>query len=192
MINNKELLEGAGKMDLIKIYSDFNGVLNINESDLTVTASVKTANSEFLARKNKITWNPETISLLQDLLGTGFYSFLWHTTWNDAGNIKNAADLVGLTGLHDYSKANLNRNAKNRKEWTKWKAESIIKDQAENPMPFIWIDDNAPIYWADYVQGNVRSPSLVVTTDSKKGLSNEEILKIVEWSQNQLRKTLAV
>jgi len=175
-------------MKPITIYSDFDGVYNISQSDDTVTATIQTENSEFLARKSKITWNPEIVELLKDLLKTDIYDFVWHTTWNHAGNIRTAANIMGLEGVETYSPISLNGGAKSRKEWTSWKAKSIVEDQAANPRPFIWIDDSAPIYWGDHVQGHSKAPSLVLIPNSKKGLCKEEILKIVDWTEEQLKK----
>lgn len=170
-------------MKPIAIYSDFDGVYNVSPSKSTVTATIQPENSEFLARKSKITWEPEIVELLQDLLATDLYDFIWHTTWNHAGNIKNAANIMGLEGVETYSPVSLNRGARSRKEWTSWKAKSIVEDQTANPRPFIWIDDSAPIYWGDHVQGHVKSPSLVIIPNSKQGLTKDEILKVVEWTE---------
>lgn len=173
-------------MKPITIYSDFDGVYNIHQSSSTMTETIETENSEFLARKSQITWNPEIIQILKELLDTNIYDFVWHTTWNHAGNIRSAANIIGLDGVETYSPAVLNGEAKSRKEWTSWKAKSIVEDQTINPRPFIWIDDSAPIYWGDHVQGHVKSPSLVIIPDSKTGLSKKDLLKIVDWTDKQL------
>lgn len=173
------------------IYSDFDGVYNIPESPLTVTAKVFTKNSEFLARKKKISWNPDSVGLLSQLLDTDLFNFIWHSTWNDAGNIQHAAEVMGLEGLDKYSDSNLNKLARNRREWTRWKAEKIIADQSVNSVPFIWIDDNAPAYWEDYVKGHVRAPSLIIKPNSKTGISKSDYKRIVEWSMDQMAKTAA-
>lgn len=168
--------------DQIVIYSDFDGVYNIPESPQTVTAAVATQHSKYLARKNTIAWNPGTVAMLRQLLGAGDFQFIWHTTWNHGGNIRLAAEAMGLPQLMDHTRALLNDRAPNRKEWTRWKAESIIQDQEANPRPFIWIDDKAPIFWEDHVKGHTRAPSLVVKTNSRDGLLPEDFIRIIDWT----------
>lgn len=175
-------------MSFFNIYADFDGVFNVTPSKETVSADIATENSEFLARKDQISWNPKIVGSFKQLLETGLYDFMWHTTWNHGSNIKNAADLMGLDNIHAHSVATLNKEARNRKEWTSWKADAIIENQILNPKPFIWIDDSAPIYWEDYVRGSVPSSSLVLIPKSRVGLSEAEILKIIDWSSEQLKQ----
>lgn len=174
-------------MSLFRIYSDFDGVFNVSQTSETMKAAIETENSEFLSRKDRIIWNPAIVESFKQLLDTGFYDFVWHTTWNHGGNIKNAADLMGLDNIHNHSVTALNKEARNHKEWTSWKAEAIIEDQMKDPMPFIWIDDSAPLYWEDHVRGHTRESSLVIIPRSKFGLSKEHILEIVDWTSEQLK-----
>lgn len=168
-------------MGKIAFYSDFDGVYNIPISSATKSATVKTNNSDFLKPESVISWNHEVVEMLIELLDTGLYDFMWHTTWNDGGNIVFAAETLGITH-NKYSLSKLNNQAQGKKEWTAWKAEHIIEDQTNNPRPFIWIDDSAPDFWEDHVKGHTREKSLIIRTNGRIGLTKEDIVKIIDWT----------
>lgn len=170
-------------MTTVAWYSDFDGVFNISKNNPTVvTADVATEGSEFLSKYSDVTWDPEILDLFRAVVVAGKYDFSWLTTWNDAGSILRAAEAMGLHELYEYAPANLNRDARSKKEWTQWKAEFIIADQRNNPRPFIWIDDDAPTYWEDYVRGNTLAPSKIIKTSSRRGLARKDLANIIDWT----------
>lgn len=170
----------------IVIYSDFDGVFNISDSSATASATIETENSHFLRNKDSISWNPEVVKSMSELLDTGLYDFVWHTTWNDGSNIIKASEIMGFENLTRHTEAILNQNAGSKQEWTRWKAEYIIKDQAENPRPFIWIDDLAPFFWGDYIRGNFRELPLIIHTNGRVGLTKRDIVKIIDWTKERV------
>ena len=173
-------------MSEIAWYSDFDGVFNIpKSSSQVVTANVLTKNSKFLKKHTDISWNPEILSIFMELIDTGKYDFTWLTTWNDAGNIRLAVEAMGIQELHDHVPANLNKDARGKREWTRWKAQTIIDDQKNNPRPYIWVDDDAPTFWEDYVRGHTLAPSLIIKTHGRKGLTKKDLIKIIDWSITQ-------
>lgn len=174
----------------IAIYSDFDGVFNISDSSATASATIETTDSHFLRNKDSINWSPEIVKSMNELLATGLYDFIWHTTWNDGGNILKAAEIMGFEGAMKHTDAVLNQNAGSKMEWTRWKAEYIIADQAENPRPFIWIDDLAPYFWGDHIRGSFRHLPLIIHTNGRVGLTNKDIVKIIDWTQKQLNQGL--
>lgn len=169
----------------IVIYSDFDGVFNISDSSAKSSAIVST-NSAVLAEELEIMWNAEVVKSMSELLDTGLYEFVWHTTWNDGGSIVEAAKAMGLESFVDHTEAVLNTRAKNKMEWTQWKAEHIIADQKVNPRPFIWIDDSAPFFWGDYIRGSFRELPLIIHTNGRVGLTKEDIVKIIDWTQKKV------
>lgn len=172
----------------IVIYSDFDGVFNVPDSSATASATIDTSDSEILRKQGNISWNPEVVKSMSELLETGLYDFIWHTTWNDGGNIVKAAQAMGFENFVEHTEAVLNRTAVSKMEWTRWKAEYILEDQAKNPRPFIWIDDTAPFFWGDYIRGHFRVLPLIIHTNGRVGLTTKDIVKIIDWTQEQLKK----
>lgn len=174
-------------MGVLAWYSDFDGVFNIPQSSgLTVTAAIEPENSDFLVNHRSISWNPEVLEIFMEMLATGKYDFTWLTTWNDAGNIELAAKKMGISEVCKHITAQLDKEARGKKAWTRWKAETIIADQANNPRPYIWVDDEAPTFWEDHVRGHTLAPSLVIKTHNSKGLTKKDLVKIIDWTlENQ-------
>lgn len=163
-------------------YSDFNGVFNIPKSNPSVeTVSITPKGSDFLRKRKFISWDPMVLGLFNEVIETGLFDFQWITTWNDAGNIHRATEVMGIGHLNSHIEADLNKDARNKREWTKWKADTIIENQRLNPQPYIWVDDDAPIFWEDYVKGNTLAPSLIIKTSSKTGLTKNDLLTILNW-----------
>ena len=117
-----------------------------------------------------------------------WFDFTWLTTWNDGSNIKRAAEVMGVPHLDKHIPSNLNNKAQGKKSWTQWKAEAIIEDQKVNPRPYIWIDDDAPLFWEDHVRGHVYSQGLIIKPHRSSGLTKEHLLRIIDWSSYQHSK----
>ena len=161
-------------------YSDFDGVHNTPKRSGLRTARVATAGSKFFREETTVAWNREILELLTEFLQLTGFVFVWLTTWNEHSLIKRAAS--GMAFAHsDHAPAALNHAAKDSKEWTEWKALHIIEDQRRNPRPFVWIDDKAPLFWREFVEEHTEAPSLIITTDSRSGLTKDELLKMVDW-----------
>lgn len=168
-------------------YSDFDGVFNLSSStDTTVTKDIVTRDSRYLRKHKKITWEPEVIEWVRELMNTGLFDFIWHTTWNDASNICQASKIMGLGELQEHTIPVFDEKALTKKDWTAWKAQTIVKDQAVKPSPFIWIDDESPDHWEDYVRGHTKSPSLIIKINSQTGLTKDNIVSIIDFTQQNI------
>lgn len=165
------------------VYSDFDGVHNTPKRSGLSTASVRTAGSKFFRPETTIVWDSEILELFCEFLSVSGFRFSWLTTWNEHSLIRLAAQGMGFPH-EDHAPAALNHEAKGSKEWTEWKALHIIADQRENPRPFIWIDDKAPLFWREFVQEHTEAPSLIITTDSHSGLTKNDLLLMVDWLQS--------
>lgn len=163
-------------------YSDFDGVYNIScDAEKAVGVDVS-PRGKYLAAHNRIHWNPEVIGLMKEMYATNVFDFMWHTTWNDSGDIQIAAEAMGVPELSTFSTPNFNDRSRNKKDWTHWKAEYIIRDQAENPRPFIWVDDEAPKYWEDHVRGHTRAQSLIISPRRMNGIRVRDIVNVLDWT----------
>lgn len=162
------------------VYSDFDGVYNVPKRTGLTTAKIRTAGSRFFRDETIIAWDEAILNLFGEFLKVTGFEFLWLTTWNEKSLIKRAAHGMGFPH-RNHAPSALNHRAKGSKEWTEWKARYIIADQRKNPRPFVWIDDKAPLFWRELVEELTEAPSLILATDSKEGLTKEEMLKMVLW-----------
>ena len=162
------------------VYSDFDGVYNIPKREGLSFAKVSTAGSKFFREETIVAWNREILELLGEFLQLTGFVFVWLTTWNEHSLIRGAAQGMNFP-YEEHAPAALNHEAQGSKEWTEWKAHHIVADQRENPRPFIWIDDKAPLYWREFVEEHTEAPSLILTTDSYAGLTKADLLSMVNW-----------
>jgi len=161
-------------------YSDFDGVHNTPKRSGLSTARVKTAGSKFFRPETTIVWDEEILQLFAQFLRVSGFDLIWLTTWNEHSLIRGAAQGMNFP-YEEHAPAALNHEAQGSKEWTEWKAHHIVADQRENPRPFIWIDDKAPLYWREFVEEHTEAPSLILTTDSYAGLTKADLLSMVNW-----------
>ena len=164
-------------------YSDFDGVHNTPKRSGLRTARVATAGSKFFRAETIIAWDQEMLELFGEFLRVAGFGLVWLTTWNEHSLIKRAAQGMGFPH-EEHAPAALNHEAKGSKEWTEWKALHIIADQRENPRPFIWIDDKAPLFWREFVEEHTVAPSLIIATDSHSGLTKADLLRMVDWAES--------
>lgn len=155
------------------LYKDWDGVTNAKNPPHGDTRVVDVAilNNKYLINPSRITFSPLVIAEIDRLREQYALELAWSTTWNLNGTVLTLPELIGgLRGGRVLPIA-LNHHAKDKKEWTQWKADAIIEDQNRNPSPFIWLDDNAHAYWGKYVQKHTAAPSLLITTESSSGLT---------------------
>lgn len=169
-------------MSKITIYLDFDGVINVHGDNATDTAVIDIVNSMGKNVKRNIAWNQDNVDYLNELNETGLYRFVWHTTWNHEHNIDKAVEVIGFKGEYEKTTPVFDSDANNKREWTKWKADAIINDQAKNPSRFIWIDDKAPLFWDEYVIGRIKNPGTAIVPSSKTGITKENIITVIDWS----------
>lgn len=162
------------------VYSDFDGVHNLPKRLGLQMARVTTAGSRFFRPETVIAWDREILELFGEFLRASGFGLVWLTTWNEHSLIKRAAQGMGFPH-EEHAPAALNPEAQGSREWTEWKALHIIEDQRQNPRPFIWIDDKAPLFWREFVEEHTEAPSLILATNSTSGLSKAELLRMVSW-----------
>lgn len=112
----------------------------------------------------------------------------WLTTWGDEADT-HVADLVGLPrGLPVTSTIDTYREARPSSglfvvNSFNWKLEILIKDQQENPRPFIWIDDDAIDFAAEtYLKEQLPDATYhLVKTRAASGLTKFNVGGIRKW-----------
>jgi len=165
------------------LYFDFDGVVNATEPlhELVQEFHIPIDGSQHLAPVNHITYAPFVVETMERFRAEHGLELVWSTTWNEFNHVlKLAAYLGGLDGGRVLPAA-LNVEATNKAEWTAWKAEAIIADQAADPKPFVWVDDNAHQFWGDKVRELTSAPSLFITPNSHTGLTVEDLNAIDEF-----------
>lgn len=169
-----------------RLYLDFDGAVNAeNPAFLEILNAVAPANdNHLLAEGTILTFAPDVVARLSGILEKYNVELVWATTWNHTEAILSVPPVIG--GLHNgrVLPARLNLTAKDKMEWTQWKADGIIADQSENPAAFIWIDDNAPRYHAELVSGTVKAEHLIIIPDSDSGLTENNLSLIEQFLEN--------
>jgi len=169
-----------------KLYLDFDGVVNAVEPQHSEieTFSIPIENSRFLKNPSLITYSPNVINTLDRLREQYNMELIWLTTWNDRSDILLTSPyLKGLDGGRVITPM-LNEEAKNKAEWTQWKADAIIADQTAEPAPYIWVDDNAHQHHSQTVDHHTRHiTKLFVTPQSRWGLTNDDLNQIEAFLQ---------
>lgn len=163
----------------LKLYADWDGVINAHTPahELVEQFTVLIEGSQHIAPKSIITYSPTVVEFIDTLRIKYGVELIWLTTWNEYEHILTAVQQLG-GGLADGKvlPANLNVEAKNKAEWTQWKADAIIADQAADPAPFVWFDDNAHAFHDEAVRAATSTvPSLFVTPVSDTGLTLQDL-----------------
>lgn len=172
-------------MHAISFYKDFDGVTNAPAPAFAAieTHTVSIANHRYIKDNSELTIAPEVMHSLQAMRNDYNTEIVFLTTWNHDNAITLAMEQTGYLPHARVIPADLNHEAQDKAEWTQWKADAIIADQKNDPKPFVWVDDNAPAYWSEYVTLNVTTPHLIVQTDSTTGLTQADLAKIEEFLQ---------
>jgi len=132
----------------------------------------------YLLDPSTITYSPLVVRTLDRFIEQYDVELVWSTTWNFQESVLLLPSAIGGLDGGRILPVKLNELAVDRKEWTQWKADAIIADQASNPRPFVWVDDNAHSYWDSHVKENITVPSLFITTQSETGLTIDELVEI--------------
>lgn len=167
-----------------KLYLDFDGVINaVNpQHDLITNFDIASTNDKIFAKINNMTYSPTVVEALDNFRDFYDVELVWLSSWNDQQDVLKLPPF--LNGLHGgrVLEANLNYEATNKHEWTQWKADAIIADQKMNPLPFVWIDDNAHNFHMETVKlathGTHKS---FVQPISDHGLTTENLKTISDF-----------
>jgi hypothetical protein len=160
-----------------RLYLDFDGVLNADDpqhSEVRKFTMLTEGSINFQA-ESPIVFSPNVVEYLDKLRDQYDMELVWLTTWNENNLVLGFAE--HLKGL-DHGRvipANLHTAQVGKREWTQWKAEAILADQAADPTPFVWVDDNAHEHWGDEVNAGTTVPSLHITPNSTWGLTRENL-----------------
>lgn len=171
-----------------RLYLDFDGIVNAKCPPYPSVMRIRAPKNDnkFLARLTFVTFAPAVVERLDYILKTYDVELVWVTTWNESEAILKMPHL--LKGLHGgrVLTPSLNERARNKKEWTQWKADGIIADQHSNPLPFIWVDDNAHQHHGEVVSSTVKTQHLFVTPKSSLGLTMNNLAIIEQFVENMV------
>jgi len=157
------------------IYLDFDGVVNFFGE--TEFPDSETALATFPPRKLVVTlnWSPTLIKELNSLP----VDIVWLTTWRDYA-VEILEPIIGLKSSrvlqweHKFSDYNQS-----------FKFIALKEDQAENPRPFIWLEDYAThsYYNNKFHKPAIKAfpPHLVIMPDDEKGLTPTHIQEIKDF-----------
>lgn len=171
-----------------RLYFDFDGVVHAKNPAHKIVKSfrIPIEGSDHLAALSHVVYSPTVVHMIERFRETYDVELVWSTTWNEDNHVlKLAAYLEGLDNGRVLP-AKLNKQARDKSEWTAWKADAIIADQKEKPTPFIWVDDNAHAYHADRVKSNTTAPSLFITPNSLTGLTIDDLDQIETFLKDNL------
>lgn len=165
------------------IYSDFDGVYNAPEppfEDLEQVVLKVQESVNFLPESN-IIYSRSVVNRMEKFREDFNAEWVWATSWNEGNRISVFVDHLKAFTDGRVLPAVLHTAQVSRKEWTQWKADAIIADQAVNERPFVWIDDHAHEHWGDEVAAATTAPSLFITPQSNFGLTVDELDRIEEF-----------
>lgn len=169
-----------------RYYTDVDGVYHANnpQHEAVKEVLILIEGSKNFKRETIVKYSPTVVDRVESFLQTHNMEPVFLTSWNENNTVRLLSEAIGLMPEGRIIPANL-RTEQNvpRKEWTEWKAQAIIADQALSPAPFIWVDDNAPTYWGEYVSENVNVPHLIITPNSEHGLTLQELNAIENFLQ---------
>lgn len=156
------------------LYCDVDGVINIASRRAkgvmvnTVRRSIPTVEKLFPQVPIRFRWNESITDSLAELP----VRFIWLTTWNYQA-VQLLEPLLGIKSESVlFYKMQLNEFRNQRRKYELLKAH-----QAENPSPFIWLDDVAtrfynPEHWDEAVN------RLVIQPNPKQGVTKEHLQRI--------------
>lgn len=161
-------------MCVARLYLDFDGVLNAKEPAhaLVEAFDIPIEGSPYLAPVSRIVFSPTVIERLESFRVKYGVELVWLSTWNDRKDVLKLSEY--LRGLHGgrVIEARLNPEAKDKHEWTQWKADAILEDQRMDSKPFVWVDDNAHRFHGDAVAMELtHADHLFLTPVSLTGLT---------------------
>jgi hypothetical protein len=103
------------------------------------------------------------------------YEIVWATGWEDRAN-ERLPEILGLPGELPF----LTFDGRARFGTAHWKIEAI--DRYAGDRPLAWVDDSIDETcraWAD----ERPAPTLLVVTDSDRGLTEPQVESLVEWAR---------
>jgi hypothetical protein len=176
-----------------RLYLDVDGVLNADHPqfnlfgapdspDANKTFDIKVKQGRGLFTTYPMTFSPVVVRTLDDLLDRYNVELVWLSTWNENVEVlRLPAEFGGLNGgrvLH----GTMDRQARNNRDWTKWKADALLSDQRNDNLPFVWVDDEALTYHAATVDTALSDVSkLFVAPRAYHGLTTSNLNTIEDF-----------
>ena len=134
----------------------------------------------------KIVWAPALIVALDGLRNQFDLDLVWLTTWNQLDAARNTLvpKFNGLAGGRTLAPIPGPLAPGEARGY--WKAQRILEDQAENPGPYIWIDDvEVELHGGKVQAATIGTPSLMIPPISMVGLRVNEIERRRVWLHAQ-------
>ena len=158
------------------IYCDVDGVINTTQKLENGTTKIIYRKLPSLGEKLwkiplRINWHNHTTLTLAALQ----VNFYWLTTWNHQA-VHILEPLIGIksTGVIPYRMP----LKEARRQYTKY--ELLKAHQAENPSPFIWIDDVATQHYKKEHFKDAQ-PHLIIRTNKRLGITPEHLQQIHDF-----------
>lgn len=173
----------------IKFFLDFDGVLQApNASEhwsRTRTRRVTYRNTDGTRHPGfVITWAPELVTRLEELIDEFDLELLYLTTWlyPESALTSFLATIGGLRGGHALRMPQ--REDGLYLPW-QWKIQEIHRVRTAEPGPVIWIDDiDARTFGYEISENELGHPGLVLAPDSETGLTRDHLDQIRTFCQD--------
>jgi hypothetical protein len=175
-----------------RLYLDVDGVLNAEYPEFKFEDPEHPDTSrEFMIRVKalnrqvntyRMVFSPVVIRRLDELRERYNLELVWNSTWNENLEVlrlskyfKGLDDGRVLHGVIDYK-------AQDEGAWSKWKADVILKDQRNDNLPFIWVDDVAVDYHGPTVDKAFPDvPKLLLNPYPVRGITAEHLDRMEEF-----------
>jgi hypothetical protein len=128
--------------------------------------------------KYRMEWNERLVTALNELP----VEFVWTTTWRE--DARTVGKAMGL--MHNPQRVLHPLNGFTTFPSIDWKYEAIRVEQAENPCPFIWVDDeiwNLPIPALEFMEKELGG--LLIAPDPNLGLTPKHISMMKAYLSRQ-------
>jgi hypothetical protein len=134
-----------------------------------------------------VIWAPALVDALELLREQFELELVWLTTWNelDAARTLLVPRLGGLAGGRMLPLTPGPLKPEEVRGW--WKAERLLQDQAANPGPFIWADDDeVPAHGTTVHNATSTTSSLLIAPSTAVGLTVDEVTNMTVWLEQEM------
>ena len=163
------------------MYLDIDGVINASKRPAFEVCSTKAVfiTDSGMKRKFWMDFAPEVITTLDQIREEYQVELVFLSTWcHEMHVLKLPRAFNGLFGGRVLEPASLPFGEEDPALWTAWKAEMLLADQVENPLPFSWLDDEAvPVHGDKFGSED----AFLLAPDPRTGLTSENLTDLVRF-----------